>query len=390
MKAMREDLHVLTGSYVLDAISDTEREEFERHLQHCPACEAEVRGMRETAARLALACAVTPPARMEQQVLAATYRTRQLPPLSADRPRRALRRRASPPCPAPSSRAVTRRVAVLAAAASVAAAVALGITQLTAQHQLDQARATAIARVVTAPDAHVDDRADQRGRQRHRRHLRRAARGRGQRQRDGLAAVQPGLPGVGDEPVRRALGRPDARQLPPGVRGPPGRPDRHHRRARGRHGPPHHHPRRGPARLACVRPDEDTIRRLYDVPRYIGLRYSVRRYRVDGVTDRLDRWADPPLLVLASLADEPKHGYAITQDVAETMGVRLSAGTLYAVIARLEARGLIEPLESDDRRRPYRITMAGAEALAQQSERMSKVASVARERLSTRLGWAGA
>jgi DNA-binding PadR family transcriptional regulator len=129
---------------------------------------------------------------------------------------------------------------------------------------------------------------------------------------------------------------------------------------------------------------------LYNASRYIGLRYSVRRYRVDGVTDRLDRWADPPLLVLASLADEPKHGYAITQDVAETMGVRLSAGTLYAVIARLEARGLIEPLESDDRRRPYRITMAGAEALAQQSERMSKVASVARERLSTRLGWAGA
>ena len=109
-----------------------------------------------------------------------------------------------------------------------------------------------------------------------------------------------------------------------------------------------------------------------------------------SVTDRLDRWADPPLLVLASLAAEPKHGYAITQDVAETMGVRLSAGTLYAVIARLEARGLIEPLETDDRRRPYRITMAGAQALAQQSERMSKVASVARERLSTSLGWAAA
>jgi DNA-binding PadR family transcriptional regulator len=141
---------------------------------------------------------------------------------------------------------------------------------------------------------------------------------------------------------------------------------------------------------SLVRPDEVTICHFYNVPRYIALRYSVRRYRVDGVTDRLDRWADPPLLVLASLADEPKHGYAITQDVAETMGVRLSAGTLYAVIARLEARGLIEPLESDDRRRPYRITMAGAEALAQQSERMSKVASVARERLSTRLGWAGA
>ena len=108
------------------------------------------------------------------------------------------------------------------------------------------------------------------------------------------------------------------------------------------------------------------------------------------MTDRMDRWADPPLLVLASLADEPKHGYAITQDVAESMGVRLSAGTLYAVIARLEARGLIEPLESEDRRRPYRITMAGAEVLAQESARMSKVASVARERLSASLGWAGA
>ena len=68
--------------------------------------------------------------------------------------------------------------------------------------------------------------------------------------------------------------------------------------------------------------------------------------------NRLDRWADPPLLVLASLADEPKHGYAITRDVAETMGVRLTAGTLYAVIARLEAIGLIEPLASTDRRRP--------------------------------------
>lgn len=141
MKVMRDDLHVLTGSYVLDAVSDTEREEFERHLQHCPTCDAEVRGLRETAARLALACAMTPPARMEQQVLAAAYRTRQLPPLPADRPRRL---------------AVSRRLAVLGAAASVAAAVALGITQLSAQHQLDQARATAIARVVTASDAHVE------------------------------------------------------------------------------------------------------------------------------------------------------------------------------------------------------------------------------------------
>src|SRR5260221_2265131 len=133
--------------------------------------------------------------------------------------------------------------------------------------------------------------------------------------------------------------------------------------------------------------------------RYIGLRYSAPRYRVGRyrrgecrpergdsrgeresyVRDRLDRWADPPLLVLASLADEPKHGYAITQDVADTMGVRLSAGTLYAVISRLESRGLIEPLEAEDRRRPYRLTAAGASALAEQSKRMHRVAAVAQE-----------
>ena len=139
---MRDDLHVLTGSYALDAISDAEREEFERHLQHCPACAAEVRGMRETAVRLARVRAVAPPARMEPRVLAATYRTRQLPPLPRDQIR--------------TVRAFPRRLAVLAAAASVAAAVALGVTQLSAQHHLDRARETAIAQVVTAPDARVE------------------------------------------------------------------------------------------------------------------------------------------------------------------------------------------------------------------------------------------
>lgn len=114
------------------------------------------------------------------------------------------------------------------------------------------------------------------------------------------------------------------------------------------------------------------------------------------MTDPLDRWADPPLLVLASLADEPKHGYAIMQDVADSMGVKLSAGTLYAVISRLESRGLIEALHSEDRRRPYRITAAGANALAVQTDRMRQVASLAAERLgagrlgTAAYGWAGA
>ena len=70
------------------------------------------------------------------------------------------------------------------------------------------------------------------------------------------------------------------------------------------------------------------------------------------------------------------------------MGVRLSAGTLYAVIARLEAHGVIEPLESEDRRRPNRITATEARELARQSERRSRVASLATEWRQASLGWA--
>ena len=144
VKILADDWHVLTGSYALDALPDPERAEFERHLQHCPSCEAEVRGLRETAARLAMAQALQPPPGMEQRVLAATYRTRQLPPLPPDRLQ--------------PDRRIPRRMAAFAAAASVAAAVALGITQVSTQHQLESTQASdaAITRVVTAPDARIE------------------------------------------------------------------------------------------------------------------------------------------------------------------------------------------------------------------------------------------
>jgi anti-sigma-K factor RskA len=218
VKVAREDMHVLTGSYALDALSHSEREDFERHLHHCPPCEAEVRGLRETAARLAMAQAVRPPVRMEQRVLAATYRIRQLPPLPGERAVRNFQRvRASrllaglngtglrgtglrgtgrresgrresglrPPAPRGSSqrgssqrgnsrpgsgrpdadrpslaRRWTRmpRLVGAVAAASVAAAVGLGITQISTQHQLNtvQASNAAITRVVQAPDARIE------------------------------------------------------------------------------------------------------------------------------------------------------------------------------------------------------------------------------------------
>ncbi|HEY2791209.1 MAG TPA: helix-turn-helix transcriptional regulator [Micromonosporaceae bacterium] len=104
------------------------------------------------------------------------------------------------------------------------------------------------------------------------------------------------------------------------------------------------------------------------------------------MSDELGRWAEPALLVLASLAAGAKHGYAITQDVAAETGVTLGPGTLYAVIARLEQRGLIEELPAEGRRRPYRMTPAGSAELAAQARRMRDLATLSLSRL--RLGTA--
>jgi DNA-binding PadR family transcriptional regulator len=90
---------------------------------------------------------------------------------------------------------------------------------------------------------------------------------------------------------------------------------------------------------------------------------------------------DPTLLVLASLADGDKHGYAMMEDIERFAGVRLGPGTLYGAITRLEDRRWIRGLESDDRRRPYQITGAGREYLEEQVASLSRVVKTARERL---------
>lgn len=77
----------------------------------------------------------------------------------------------------------------------------------------------------------------------------------------------------------------------------------------------------------------------------------------------IGRFAEPSLFILASLGDGPKHGYAIMADVEAISGQRLGPGTLYAALARLERRGLIEAMEPEDRRRPYRLTGLGATTL---------------------------
>jgi DNA-binding PadR family transcriptional regulator len=96
-----------------------------------------------------------------------------------------------------------------------------------------------------------------------------------------------------------------------------------------------------------------------------------------------ERSNDPSLLVMTSLADGPKHGYAITRDVQEFAGVQLGPGTLYGALARLEAKGLIEALAADDRRRPYRLTADGSAALEHELRKLQSVTSRGLARLQT-------
>ncbi len=86
-----------------------------------------------------------------------------------------------------------------------------------------------------------------------------------------------------------------------------------------------------------------------------------RRTKATGAAS--GRENDPAVLILTSLASGPKHGYALLLDIEDFAGVRLGPGTLYGAISRLEERGLIKPLASVGRTRPYRLTATGSETL---------------------------
>jgi anti-sigma factor RsiW len=145
---VNNDVHTLTGAYVLDALSEVERRAFEDHMSGCPACSQEVAELRETTARLGLATAANPPPHLWNRVRTATTQVRQLTPLSTDsvviRPKR-----------------WTTRIAVFAAAASLLAAAGIGVGWITSnddlenqlaqsQNQLDKLQA-----VLSSPDAQV-------------------------------------------------------------------------------------------------------------------------------------------------------------------------------------------------------------------------------------------
>jgi DNA-binding PadR family transcriptional regulator len=100
------------------------------------------------------------------------------------------------------------------------------------------------------------------------------------------------------------------------------------------------------------------------------------------------RYAGPATLILSSLADGPKHGYALTKDIEAFAGVRLAPGTLYEALARLQSQGLIEALASHDRRRPYQLTEPGAVALRTHLDAQRRVADVGLRRLAASWGTA--
>jgi DNA-binding PadR family transcriptional regulator len=97
----------------------------------------------------------------------------------------------------------------------------------------------------------------------------------------------------------------------------------------------------------------------------------------------LGRYTGPATLILSSLAGGAKHGYALTKDIEQFADVHLSPGTLYGALTRLVDQGLIEPVDSDDdRRRPYRITPAGSDALNVQLSEQRRVANIGLRRLA--------
>jgi anti-sigma-K factor RskA len=155
VSAQRHEMHLLTGSYALDALPAAERAAFRKHLAQCAPCADEVRGLRETAARLAMATAIESPGEMRARVLAAAPLTRQLPPpgrvplaLAGRRGGRAARSRLIKPSQAGIA-------AILALAAAV---VFLLVTQVTTRQELRQSQSAshAIAAVLAAPDARIE------------------------------------------------------------------------------------------------------------------------------------------------------------------------------------------------------------------------------------------
>jgi DNA-binding PadR family transcriptional regulator len=96
----------------------------------------------------------------------------------------------------------------------------------------------------------------------------------------------------------------------------------------------------------------------------------------------LGRFTEPSLLILVSLAEGPKHGYAMMDDIKTLTGQAIGPGTLYGALTRLERLELIEALASSDRRVPYRLTEPGRRTLEAQLDGLRRLTSTGIRRLT--------
>ncbi|MBS1707581.1 MAG: PadR family transcriptional regulator [Armatimonadetes bacterium] len=94
------------------------------------------------------------------------------------------------------------------------------------------------------------------------------------------------------------------------------------------------------------------------------------------------KYGAPAMLVLISLAEGEKHGYAVMQDIVGNMGVPIGPGTLYVAIGRLVRSGLVEALPSEERTRPYRITEAGRQEVERFLSTWSSIVRLGKERMA--------
>ncbi|MDG4821391.1 anti-sigma factor [Asanoa sp. WMMD1127] len=138
-----EDVHALSGAYVLDGLTDIERAAFRRHLASCATCAIEVAELQETAARLADGAWSVPPPALRDKVFAEVSRTRQEAPIPAKPVARPQRSR----------RLVTAAAAVLLAAAAATGTFAVQERRLDEQRVQAQAESARITEVLAAPDA---------------------------------------------------------------------------------------------------------------------------------------------------------------------------------------------------------------------------------------------
>lgn len=160
---MEQQLHLLTGSYALNALSDEERRDFERHALGDAETLEEVRSLSETAALLAYGVpAETPPQALKADVMAAIRNTRQLPASSVvrDLPSHSASRPARRAVHRPLWRPVVAAAAALVVLAGVGLggwAVGTGAGNKTMQQELAMAQEQqqAMLRIMNAPDAKI-------------------------------------------------------------------------------------------------------------------------------------------------------------------------------------------------------------------------------------------